>query len=96
MKRDHSFSFDDTIASIATMPGQAAVGVIKVSGKKALAIIGEIFRAKRKKDLKEDVHPALRVDRRQTEDGRRKTDDEQWGDRRGAGGGYEGPLLLYP
>ena len=42
----------DTIASIATMPGEAAVGVIKISGVKSTSIISGIFRAKKKKDIK--------------------------------------------
>ncbi|MFC1515057.1 tRNA uridine-5-carboxymethylaminomethyl(34) synthesis GTPase MnmE [Candidatus Omnitrophota bacterium] len=52
MKDNIVFGLADTIASIATMPGQAAVGVIKISGSRSLAIAARIFRAKRKKDLK--------------------------------------------
>jgi len=43
---------NDTIASIASFPDQAAVGVIKISGPKSLSIISRIFLPRRKKDLK--------------------------------------------
>lgn len=41
----------DTIASLATFPSYAAVGVIKLSGKDALRIIKRIFQPKVKKNL---------------------------------------------
>ncbi|MCD6539682.1 MAG: tRNA uridine-5-carboxymethylaminomethyl(34) synthesis GTPase MnmE [Candidatus Omnitrophica bacterium] len=46
------FSLADTIASIASFPSKAAVGVIKISGKKSLEIISKIFKPKKKKDIK--------------------------------------------
>ncbi|RLF56436.1 MAG: hypothetical protein DRN37_08180, partial [Thermoplasmata archaeon] len=30
---------DDTIAAIATPPGQAGIGIVRISGPKALAIV---------------------------------------------------------
>ena len=38
----------DTIAAIATAPGEAGIGIVRVSGKKALAIADKIFKPKRK------------------------------------------------
>ncbi len=46
------FSLDDTIASYASFPSKAAVGVIKISGRDSLKIISRIFRPKRKKDIR--------------------------------------------
>lgn len=45
------YNIKDTIAAIATFPEVSALGVIKVSGKKALAIVSKIFIPKRKKDI---------------------------------------------
>ncbi len=39
-------SWSDTIAAIATAPGMGAIGVIRLSGKKAFAIINELFPSK--------------------------------------------------
>ncbi|OPX41089.1 MAG: hypothetical protein B1H13_03925 [Desulfobacteraceae bacterium 4484_190.3] len=41
---------DDTIAAIATPPGQAGIGIVRISGPKALAIVKEIFRSKYPRD----------------------------------------------
>ncbi len=46
------YALEDTIAAIATYPAKSALGVIKISGKKALRIISKIFRPARKKDMK--------------------------------------------
>ena len=46
------FSLADTIASIASFPSKAAVGVIKISGKKSLEIISKIFKPKKRKDIR--------------------------------------------
>lgn len=45
--------FDDTIAAIATAPGEAGVGIVRVSGDKALSILNRIFVPK-SKGLEED------------------------------------------
>jgi tRNA modification GTPase len=37
--------FDDTIAAIATPPGQSGIGIVRMSGPKAAAIADRIFRA---------------------------------------------------
>ena len=39
--------WDDTIAALATPPGIGAIGVIRISGKNALAIIDELFTGKK-------------------------------------------------
>ncbi|QEC66164.1 tRNA uridine-5-carboxymethylaminomethyl(34) synthesis GTPase MnmE [Panacibacter ginsenosidivorans] len=39
--------WDDTIAALATPPGIGAIGVIRISGKKALAITDKLFTAKK-------------------------------------------------
>ncbi|MBW2094843.1 MAG: tRNA uridine-5-carboxymethylaminomethyl(34) synthesis GTPase MnmE [Deltaproteobacteria bacterium] len=38
---------DDTITAIATPPGQAGIGIVRISGPKALPIAKEIFRPKK-------------------------------------------------
>jgi tRNA modification GTPase len=38
-----SFSLDDTIAAIATALGEGGIGIVKVSGPEALAIVEELF-----------------------------------------------------
>lgn len=43
----------DTIAAIATFPGKSALGVVKVSGPKALAIASKVFKPYRKKNIEE-------------------------------------------
>lgn len=48
----NQLSLDDTIASIASFPAKAAVGVIKISGKDSFRIISKIFKPKRKKDIR--------------------------------------------
>ena len=47
------YNTKDTIAAIATFPETSALGVIKISGKKALPIISKIFIPKRKKNIKQ-------------------------------------------
>ncbi|MFA5101443.1 MAG: tRNA uridine-5-carboxymethylaminomethyl(34) synthesis GTPase MnmE [Candidatus Omnitrophota bacterium] len=46
------YSTKDTIAAIATFPSVAALGVIKISGPRALEIIAKIFRASKEKDIR--------------------------------------------
>ncbi len=40
------YSFNETIAAIATAPGEAAIGVVRLSGKEAIAIADKIFSGK--------------------------------------------------
>ena len=47
-----NYKLGDTIAAIATFPGKSALGVIKLSGSKALAIAFEIFKPARKKNIR--------------------------------------------
>lgn len=42
---------DDTIAAIATAPGEAGIGIVRISGEKAIEIIDKIFRSKKDKKL---------------------------------------------
>ncbi len=39
---------DDTIAAIATAPGEGAIGVVRLSGPDSAAIAGQVFRASRR------------------------------------------------
>ncbi len=42
---------DDTIAAIATAPGEAGIGIVRISGEKSIDIIDKIFRSKEGKKL---------------------------------------------
>ncbi len=42
---------DDTIAAIATAPGEAGIGIVRISGEKSIEIIDKIFRSKENKKL---------------------------------------------
>ena len=42
----------DTIAAIATFPAASALGVVKISGKKALNIVARIFKPHKKKNIR--------------------------------------------
>jgi len=42
---------DDTITAIGTKPGEAAIGIVKVSGSKSIDIVDKIFRSKSRKKL---------------------------------------------
>jgi len=46
------YKLGDTIAAIATFPGKSALGVVKVSGSKALAIASRVFKPYRKKNIR--------------------------------------------
>ena len=46
------YKLGDTIVAIATFPGKSALGVIKVSGPKALTIAAKLFKSHKKKDIK--------------------------------------------
>lgn len=39
--------FDDTIAAIATAPGEAGIGIVRLSGSTAIEILDRIFKAKK-------------------------------------------------
>ena len=43
---DPLYKFDDTIAAIATPPGHGAIGIVRMSGPRALAIADEVFQIK--------------------------------------------------
>ncbi|HQO58242.1 MAG TPA: tRNA uridine-5-carboxymethylaminomethyl(34) synthesis GTPase MnmE [Candidatus Omnitrophota bacterium] len=46
---DPLYKFDDTIAAIATPPGQGGIGIVRLSGPRALAVADKIFRIPRGK-----------------------------------------------
>jgi tRNA modification GTPase len=54
----HLSGWDDTIVALATPPGIGAIGVIRVSGKQAFAIMNELFPAK---DLEQQASHTLHV-----------------------------------
>ena len=43
---DPLYKFDDTIAAVATPPGQGGIGIVRLSGPQAMAIADEVFRIK--------------------------------------------------
>jgi len=43
----------DTIAAIATAPGEAGIGIVRISGNKAIEIVDKIFKSKKGKKLTE-------------------------------------------
>ncbi|HOJ32831.1 MAG TPA: tRNA uridine-5-carboxymethylaminomethyl(34) synthesis GTPase MnmE [Candidatus Hydrogenedentes bacterium] len=43
---------EDTIAAIATAPGEAAIGIVRISGSKAIDIVAAIFVSSRQKDIR--------------------------------------------
>ncbi len=45
--------FDDTIAAIATAPGEAGIGIIRISGEKTLQIMDKLFKSNQGRFLKE-------------------------------------------
>ena len=45
------FNPDDTIAAIATAPGAGGVGIVRLSGPEALAIVGRMFRPQGSRNL---------------------------------------------
>ncbi len=63
----NNYNLKDTIAAIATFPSTSALGVIKISGSKALSIVAKIFLPKNKKNIKEEktytLHYGWIVDR---------------------------------
>ncbi len=47
------YKVGDTIAAIATFPGKSALGVVKLSGNRALTIAAKIFKPAKRKNIKE-------------------------------------------
>jgi len=44
---------DDTIAAVGTAPGEAGIGIVRISGRKSQEILGQIFKGKKVKDINE-------------------------------------------
>ena len=44
---------DDTIAAIATAPGEGGIGIIRISGDKSLQVAQSIFKSKSGKMIKD-------------------------------------------
>lgn len=44
---------DDTIAAIATAPGEGGIGIIRISGEKSLQVAQSIFKSKSGKMIKD-------------------------------------------
>jgi tRNA modification GTPase len=56
-------NWDDTIVALATPPGVGAIGVIRLSGKKAISIASEIFSSKElQKEASHTLHVGLLKD----------------------------------
>ncbi len=49
---DSKVSFNDTIAAVATVPGVAGIGIIKISGPRAVDIISKVFLSSKPKNFK--------------------------------------------
>lgn len=68
------YNTNDTIAAIATFPSKSALGVIKISGKKAISMAHKIFLPKRRKDIRKaktyTLHYGWIIDREQGTGGR--------------------------
>lgn len=45
------YRIDNTIAAIATAPGEGGVGIIRISGARALKVANKVFRSAREKEL---------------------------------------------
>lgn len=46
------YKLADTIAAIATFPSKSALGIIKISGEKAISAVSKIFKPAKQKDIK--------------------------------------------
>ena len=44
---------DDTIAAIATAPGEGGIGIIRISGEKSLQVANSIFKSRSGKKIEE-------------------------------------------
>ena len=45
--------FDETIAAISTAPGEAGIGIVRISGSKAIDILDALFKPKRRESIRE-------------------------------------------
>jgi tRNA modification GTPase len=45
--------FDETIAAISTAPGEAGIGIVRISGSKAIDILDALFEPKRRESIRE-------------------------------------------
>jgi len=45
--------FDNTIAAIATAPGEAGIGIVRISGDKSIEILKKVFRPKKNNEINE-------------------------------------------
>ncbi|MBK5251432.1 MAG: tRNA uridine-5-carboxymethylaminomethyl(34) synthesis GTPase MnmE [Peptostreptococcaceae bacterium] len=45
--------FDETIAAISTAPGEAGIGIVRISGSKAIDILDDLFEPKRRESIRE-------------------------------------------
>src|SRR6056297_1875200 len=45
--------FDETIAAISTAPGEAGIGIVRISGPKALDILDALFKPKRRDSIRD-------------------------------------------
>ncbi len=52
MKKTFKKSNEDTIAAVATRPGESAINIIRISGSRSIIIADRIFKAKNKKPVK--------------------------------------------
>ncbi|MEA4846890.1 MAG: tRNA uridine-5-carboxymethylaminomethyl(34) synthesis GTPase MnmE, partial [Clostridiaceae bacterium] len=51
---------DNTIAAIATAPGEAGIGIVRISGEGSIKILKRVFRPKRDIDI-EDIPSRMAV-----------------------------------
>jgi len=55
-----TYNDDDTIAAIATGPGEAGIGIVRISGSRAVEIVNGLFRAADKKMLATEPSHTIR------------------------------------
>ena len=48
-----SFALNDTICAVATPPGQGGIGIVRVSGEKAIEVAAQMVRLRSGADLKD-------------------------------------------
>ncbi|MCK4809327.1 MAG: tRNA uridine-5-carboxymethylaminomethyl(34) synthesis GTPase MnmE [Candidatus Omnitrophica bacterium] len=75
------YSSNDTIAAIATFPASSALGVIKISGKKAVHIMDRIFMPKKNKEIKKvksyTLHYGWIIDRTRNSKGKAQSKNKK-------------------
>lgn len=54
------FSMEDTIAALATPPGEGGIGIVRLSGKKSITIADQIFESKSKMKAREQKNFTVR------------------------------------